>query len=784
MYGNALRRIAINSINQGGARWATGQRLRLSKATAILILLLAVSLSFGQKVDHISLSPVTVTGGDKVTATVVLTSPAPAAGATVVIEDTGESNTFYDHYLKFPGGAALARFVIQTDPVQQDTRVLLRATLGTFKTTTLTMKAPIASGLTLSETSVTGGTTDTSGKSPVVARVTLNGPAPIGGVIVSLKSNNASATVPASVIVAATANTATFYVDTKSVNTIAAAVITATLNTKSVTANLKVLPPTLSLFSLTPSSVSGGIVSSGAVELTGGASPSGNKVLLTSSNKAAVVPASVTVTHGTTSAFFNITTTPVITDTVVKITAKLGTTSITKSLTVQKVGVSTFTISPTGVQGGTGATATVTLNGKAPTGGYLLKFAHDQTFASLPSTATIGAGQTGTTVPITTSKVTATGLCTFTLTDPSGGTMKAALTVTPVGSGLAISAWPKYHHDNLNSSLGTGKGATGHVKWKFTAQGAISSSPVVGPDGTIYFGSSDTNFYAVDGSTGKLKWKYKTGGTIDSSPTLGSDGTIYFGGWDGYFYALDSATGKLKWTFTVGSYVSSGAALTNDGTVIFGCADHLVYAVNGVDGHQKWAFVTGAEVVSTPALDTHGSVYFGSNDMNVYSVNVATGAQNWAFKTNGSVVASPVITSSGLVCFGSYDSNFYAVDANLGTKTWAYKLTREIVTSAAIASDGTLVFGSSDTNFYALSPTGSLLWKNAAQGTLMSSPTISGDGTIYLIASDGNFYAVPSAGGASVWHLKLGTYGRSSAAVGTDGTLYVGSTDSNLYAIN
>ena len=109
---------------------------------------------------------------------------------------------------------------------------------------------------------------------------------------------------------------------------------------------------------------------------------------------------------------------------------------------------------------------------------------------------------------------------------------------------------------------------------------------------------------------------------------------------------------------------------------------------------------------------------------------------------------------------------------------------KKFITSAAIASDGTLVFGSSDTNFYALSPTGSLLWKNAAQGTLMSSPTISGDGTIYLIASDGNFYAVPSAGGASVWHLKLGTYGRSSAAVGTDGTLYVGSTDSNLYAIN
>ena len=757
---------------------------RFTKAIAALALLMAVSLSYGQKLSSLTLSPTSVIGGAKLIGTVTLTAKAPGTGITVDLMDTS-GYTLLPPNVTVPGGKTSATFTITTGAETTDVTAIIVGTLNSVsKVQKLIVKAATLSSVALNVGSVTGGTTTSGGNSPVVGTVSLTGLAAIGGVTVSLKSSSASASVPASVAVGPNSNAAVFYVDTKNVNLATAVVITAKLGTKTATTNLKVLPPSLEGFGLSPSKVVGGGSASGTVQLSGPASPVGDKILLSSSNKAAVVPAFITVLGGRIVDTFTVDTLPVSVDTVCKITAKLGTASITQSLTVQKVGVSTFTISPTGVQGGTGATATVTLNGKAPTGGYLLKFAHDQTFASLPSTATIGAGQTGTTVPITTSKVTATGLCTFTLTDPSGGTMKAALTVTPVGSGLAISAWPKYHHDNLNSSLGTGKGATGHVKWKFTAQGAISSSPVVGPDGTIYFGSSDTNFYAVDGSTGKLKWKYKTGGTIDSSPTLGSDGTIYFGGWDGYFYALDSATGKLKWTFTVGSYVSSGAALTNDGTVIFGCADHLVYAVNGVDGHQKWAFVTGAEVVSTPALDTHGSVYFGSNDMNVYSVNVATGAQNWAFKTNGSVVASPVITSSGLVCFGSYDSNFYAVDANLGTKTWAYKLTREIVTSAAIASDGTLVFGSSDTNFYALSPTGSLLWKNAAQGTLMSSPTISGDGTIYLIASDGNFYAVPSAGGASVWHLKLGTYGRSSAAVGTDGTLYVGSTDSNLYAIN
>src|SRR5690606_35630142 len=39
-----------------------------------------------------------------------------------------------------------------------------------------------------------------------------------------------------------------------------------------------------------------------------------------------------------------------------------------------------------------------------------------------------------------------------------------------------------------------------------------------------------------------VKWSFETGDKIYSTPAIGSDGTIYFGSYDGEVYALDSRT--------------------------------------------------------------------------------------------------------------------------------------------------------------------------------------------------------------------------------------------------
>jgi outer membrane protein assembly factor BamB len=55
----------------------------------------------------------------------------------------------------------------------------------------------------------------------------------------------------------------------------------------------------------------------------------------------------------------------------------------------------------------------------------------------------------------------------------------------------------------------------------------------------VIFGSQDDRLYALD-SEGHHRWSVELGGDIDSSPVLGPDGTIYVGCDDRRLYALGS----------------------------------------------------------------------------------------------------------------------------------------------------------------------------------------------------------------------------------------------------
>jgi outer membrane protein assembly factor BamB len=69
----------------------------------------------------------------------------------------------------------------------------------------------------------------------------------------------------------------------------------------------------------------------------------------------------------------------------------------------------------------------------------------------------------------------------------------------------------------------------------------VHSSPAIAADGTIYFGSDDGYFYAVN-ADGTLRWRLRTieNGAVHSHPAIAVDGTVYFGSRDPgcYFYAV------------------------------------------------------------------------------------------------------------------------------------------------------------------------------------------------------------------------------------------------------
>lgn len=138
--------------------------------------------------------------------------------------------------------------------------------------------------------------------------VTLNGAAPAGGAVVSLVSDNAAATVPASVTVAAGATSATFGVATTPAGAATTATISASYAGSTQSATLAVQPPGLVSLTLNPARLVGGNPATGTITLSDPAPAGGAVVTLSSSSPVAGVPGSVTVAAGATTATFSVTT--------------------------------------------------------------------------------------------------------------------------------------------------------------------------------------------------------------------------------------------------------------------------------------------------------------------------------------------------------------------------------------------------------------------------------------------------------------------------------------------
>ncbi len=128
--------------------------------------------------------------------------------------------------------------------------------------------------------------------------------------------------------------------------------------------------------------------------------------------------------------------------------------------------------------------------------------------------------------------------------------------ITVVGSGLADTAWPKSGRDlnNIGRSPYNGSQTNTNI-WTYSTGGStITVGPSVGSDGTIYIGSSGSNYNKLCAlnPSGTLKWRYPTS-RMDrfGSPAIATDGTIYIGSYDKKLYAVNS-DGTLKWSYITG----------------------------------------------------------------------------------------------------------------------------------------------------------------------------------------------------------------------------------------
>ncbi|HVN64786.1 MAG TPA: PQQ-binding-like beta-propeller repeat protein, partial [Candidatus Binataceae bacterium] len=245
--------------------------------------------------------------------------------------------------------------------------------------------------------------------------------------------------------------------------------------------------------------------------------------------------------------------------------------------------------------------------------------------------------------------------------------MLSIAAITIIRAQLASSAWPMYMHDlqhtgqsQYDTSLDQGV-----LKWQFASDNQFESSPVIGPDGTIYIGNDDGYLYAMN-PNGTEKWASQVSsyGLALHVPAVADDGTVYIGTTEGGLVALNP-DGSQKWTFFAFGSILSAPAIGPDGTIYFGSADQLLYAITDEgqgSASEDWVYSTNGPIDSSPALSADGStVYVGSTDMNLYAVWTGTdgmntaGSEKWEFATSGQVESSPVIASDGTIYIAADD---------------------------------------------------------------------------------------------------------------------------------
>jgi hypothetical protein len=410
-----------------------------------------VSKSFGIQLNAsasqptlsgISCTAPSITGAGTDSCIVTLSSAAPSGGMGVSLSSSNAAVAVPASVMVATGSAS-ASFAATVSAVSTTQTATLTAMAGgVSKSFGIQLNAsasqPTLSGISCTAPSMTGAGTDS-------CTVTLSAAAPSGGMGVSLSSDNAAVTIPASVTVAAGSASASFAATVSTVSTTQSATLTAAADgvSKSFGIQLNASQVTLSGVSCTASSMTGSGTDACTVTLSGPAVSSGVTVSLSSSNAAVTVPASVTVPVGAASIGFSAAVSSVVTAQSATLTATAS--AVSKTFAIQlKASVPTLNINASTVSFGdinlnTTATQTITLSSSGTAAVTVNTATIVGTGFSLPGLAlpvTLNPGQTASLSVAF--KPTTAGAATGNLTIVSTSSTSPSAVVTLSGNGVAI----------------------------------------------------------------------------------------------------------------------------------------------------------------------------------------------------------------------------------------------------------------------------------------------------------------------------------------------------------
>jgi outer membrane protein assembly factor BamB/V8-like Glu-specific endopeptidase len=223
----------------------------------------------------------------------------------------------------------------------------------------------------------------------------------------------------------------------------------------------------------------------------------------------------------------------------------------------------------------------------------------------------------------------------------------------------------------------------GEVNFDFVVGG-----PAIGENGEIYMTSLFGYLYALRPDFSEIWPRRHLGYRTDSSPVIGPDGTIYVHIYgyqdssDNVLQAFDPANGQAKWAQPIrifNDYGYSSPVVTQDRT-IYSAGGRTAHAIRDLGDHGEllWKFLAeGALSTSSPVVDRNGTVYFASEGGSVYALHgSAAPANSWSMlsgnpeRTRSAIPLNPPPTISitnpiaGAVFFGATNITIKVVAAD------------------------------------------------------------------------------------------------------------------------
>lgn len=340
------------------------------------------------------------------------------------------------------------------------------------------------------------------------------------------------------------------------------------------------------------------------------------------------------------------------------------------------------------------------------------------------------------------------------------------------------------------------------------------TSPVVGSDGAIYFGSGTKLQAYLPGTPPTSKaglFPINLPGRIET-PAIGkilNVETIYVVSNQapkfGYVYAfLTGGSPKAGWLpnnpqFLVSNGVSpflNAPVVSKVNPFIYVTSkEGIVYSFRDSDGNpQSRKPNNSVGSINKPAgigPGPDGAVYVGADNKKVYAldgINLSN-KPSWstAFSASGNLSSSPAIGPDGAVYIGDDSALLYAL-ASDGIFKWQYPETGNaagrIQSTPFIDTNNTIYFGSDisnqsvdSRNIYALYSDRTEKWLfDTVFGEVTGTPVVMGDGTVYAGSTNGKLYAINQFATPKSLKNKFITY-NAGAVGGVPVTVDIGNSD-------